>query len=41
MYFLVWLVSGIALCSYFTVACLVWTDKRMAHVSPNVKDVYS
>ena len=40
MYFLACLVSGIALCSYFTVTCLVWNDKRTAHVNPNVKDAY-
>jgi hypothetical protein len=36
MYFLACLVSGIALCSYFTVTCLVWNDKRTAHVNPKI-----
>lgn len=37
MYFLAWLVSGIALCSYTAVACIIWTERHVVPVHPGVK----
>jgi hypothetical protein len=37
MYFLVWLVSGIALCSYTAVACIVWTERRAVSAGAALK----